>query len=102
MPWRAMGKNTNSALKLLTILIHDFSDQAGTDDAVYRFDGEHAEGNDVEAELDAQYMMGTAPRVKTEVWEVPSKDFCQDIFHWCAHSRSPHSPGTIARDVSRP
>lgn len=57
--------------------------KVGTDDVVYKYQGAvHKEGTGVEAELDIQYIMGTAVGLKTEFWEFPANDFCHDLNQW--------------------
>ena len=36
----------------------------------------------IEAQLDIQYIMGTAPGIKTEFWGVQSNAFCKDLKNW--------------------
>lgn len=34
------------------------------------------------ANLDIQFIMGVAPKVKTEVWQYAGMDFCTDLITW--------------------
>lgn len=50
------------------------------DDQISKFVGApYVAGGSVEADLDTQYMMGMAPGVKTQFWEIPNQDFCADL-----------------------
>ena len=54
----------------------------GVDDVVFAFQGDSGGNQDfpgVEASLDIQYIMGVAPKIKTEFWYYYSNDFCADM-----------------------
>ena len=60
--------------------------EEGTDDAVYKFVGEHKENSGgIEAELDIQYIMGQSVGIKTEFWEFPGNDFGADLNQWTSN-----------------
>ena len=39
-------------------------------------------GDGIEAQLDIQFIMGTAPGIKTEFYEQANSDFCADLQNW--------------------
>jgi tripeptidyl-peptidase-1 len=70
----------------LTTFFNDFLPKdSGSDASVFAFHGEpvsRKNGHGMEAELDIQYIMGTAPGIKTEFYEQKSIDFCSDLKAW--------------------
>ena len=61
-----MQRSTDLA-SLFSKYVTDY--KKGTDDVVYKFQGEHKENSGgIEAELDIQYMMGISVGIKTEFW----------------------------------
>jgi subtilase family serine protease len=63
--------------------------EAGTDDVVTKFVGEHKENSGgIEAELDIQYIMGVNAGIQTEFWEFPAMDFCNDLNQWTSNLTS--------------
>merc|ERR1711998_189864 len=55
----------------------------GQDDVVSKFVGDtDKQSGQTEASLDIQYIMGTAPGIKTEFWLENSMDFCGDLVTW--------------------
>jgi len=60
--------------------------EEGVDDKVTKFIGEHIENSGgIEAELDIQYIMGTAPGIQSEFWEFPGQDFGADLNMWTSN-----------------
>jgi len=57
-------------------------DRPATDAEVYKFHGESTNGDGIEAQLDIQFMMGTAPGIKAEFYEQANMDFCADLKNW--------------------
>jgi len=53
--------------------------QTGDDEVAAFVGANYTEGSGVEAALDIEFIMGAAPGVKTEFWEWPDMDFCQDL-----------------------
>jgi tripeptidyl-peptidase-1 len=54
-----------------------------TADTVSKFMGDaNGRQEGVEADLDIQYIMGTAPGIATEFWEEKGNDFCKDLKKW--------------------
>eukprot|EP00038_Savillea_parva_P005936 m.160757 g.160757 ORF g.160757 m.160757 type:complete len:679 (+) comp11989_c0_seq1:185-2221(+) len=57
-------------------------DLPASDSEVYKFHGEIQNGDGIEAQLDIQFIMGTAPGIKTEFYEQANQDFCADLKNW--------------------
>merc|ERR1719201_1065635 len=50
------------------------------DDQINAFKGApYTAGTSGEADLDTQFIMGVAPGIKTDFYEIPSQDFCADL-----------------------
>ena len=68
----------------------------GVDDVVYKFVGDdNTQSGQVEASLDIQYIMGTAPHIKTEFWLWKGMDFCSDLKNWTETILSTSSPPLV-------
>mmetsp|Transcript_34801 Transcript_34801/g.48567 ORF Transcript_34801/g.48567 Transcript_34801/m.48567 type:complete len:692 (-) Transcript_34801:106-2181(-) len=57
-------------------------DAPDSDSEVYQFHGGSQNGDGIEAELDIQFIMGTAPGIKTDFYEQANMDFCADLKNW--------------------
>ena len=65
--------------------------KAGTDDTVYKYVGapkKNAKHPSVEANLDIQYIMGSAVGIKTEFWLYPGMNFCGSLQEWSSNLAS--------------
>jgi len=68
----------------------------GVDDVVYKYVGDKdSQSGQTEASLDIQYIMGTAPHVKTEFWLWKGMDFCADLKNWTETILSTSSPPLV-------
>merc|ERR1711871_181286 len=65
--------------------------KAGKDDTVYKYVGapkKNAKHPSVEANLDIQYIMGSAVGIKTEFWLYPEGNFCGALQQWSSNLAS--------------
>jgi len=58
----------------------------------------YTKGDGVEAELDIEFIMGTAPGVKTDFFEWPENDFCSDLHQYTAKLLD--SPDVLTNSIS--